>query len=113
MEQAMKKMSDAQVQAALKDVPDWSEVSGAIQRTFQFANFVEAMDFVNKVAQAAEADQHHPDILVRYDKVTLTLSTHDAGGITKKDFALAKKCDAFRPSPPAPVPPAPPATPAP
>lgn len=96
----MKKMSEAQIQNALKDLPDWSEVSGEIQRTFQFANFLESMAFVNQVAQAAEADQHHPDILVRYNKVTLTLSTHDAAGITKADFALARKCDGFVPKPP-------------
>jgi 4a-hydroxytetrahydrobiopterin dehydratase len=93
----MKKMSEAQVEAALKEIPDWSEVNGELQRTFQFGNFVEAMAFVNRVAEAAEADQHHPDILVRYNKVTLTLSTHDAGGITKKDFVLAKKGDSFVP----------------
>ncbi len=94
---AIKKMTEAQVQSSLKDLPEWSEVSEAIQRTYQFASFVEAMGFVNKVAEAAEADQHHPDILVRYNKVTLTLSTHDAGGISKKDFALAKKIDAMAP----------------
>lgn len=97
----MKKMTPAQIQTALKDAGGWSEVSGAIQRTFQFANFVEAMKFVNAVAGTAEADQHHPDILVRYDKVTLTLSTHDAGGITKKDFAAAKKYDGLMPAQPA------------
>ena len=94
---AIKKMSDAQVQSALEDLPEWSEVSEAIQRTYQFASFIESMAFVNKVAEAAEADQHHPDILIRYNKVTLTLSTHDAGGISKKDFALAKKIDAMAP----------------
>ncbi len=94
---AIKKMSDAQVQSALEDLPEWSEVSEAIQRTYQFASFIESMAFVNKVAEAAESDQHHPDILIRYNKVTLTLSTHDAGGISKKDFALAKKIDAMAP----------------
>jgi len=89
----MKKLTAAQVETALKDLPEWSEVSGAIQRTYQFPSFMAAMEFVHKVAAQAEADQHHPDILVRYTKVTLSLSTHDAGGITKKDFALAKKCD--------------------
>ena len=94
---ATKKMSEAQVESAIKDLPEWSAVSETIQRTYQFASFVEAMGFVNKVAEAAEADQHHPDILIRYNKVTLTLSTHDAGGITKKDFALAKKIDGMAP----------------
>jgi 4a-hydroxytetrahydrobiopterin dehydratase len=89
----MDKLSQEQIQAALPQVPEWSELNGAIQRTFQFNDFVEAMRFVNRVAEAAEADQHHPDILIRWNKVTLTLSTHDASGITEKDFALAKKID--------------------
>jgi len=96
-------LTDAQIQAALVGVPEWSLVSEAIQRTYQFKTFVDSMKFVSKVAKAAEIDQHHPDILIRYNKVTLTLSTHDAGGITLKDFALAAKCDAFvrpRKSPP-------------
>jgi 4a-hydroxytetrahydrobiopterin dehydratase len=86
-------MSEAEIQAALAQAPEWSELNGAIQRTFQFKDFPEAMRFVNQVAAAAEADQHHPDILIRWNKVTLTLSTHDASGITEKDFALAKKVD--------------------
>lgn len=89
------KLTDAQIEAALQAVPEWSLVSEAIQRTYQFKSFVDSMKFVSKVAKAAEADQHHPDILIRYNKVTLTLSTHDAGGITAKDFALATKCDGF------------------
>jgi 4a-hydroxytetrahydrobiopterin dehydratase len=89
------KLSDSQVESALQGVPEWSLVSEAIQRTYQFKSFVDSMKFVSKVAKAAEADQHHPDILIRYNKVTLTLSTHDAGGITLKDFALAAKCDGF------------------
>lgn len=93
----MKKMTPAQIESALKEVPAWSEVSGAIQRTFQFPTFMDSMRFVNAVAERAEADQHHPDVLIRYTKVTLTLSTHDAGGITKKDFALAKRADALAP----------------
>lgn len=89
------KLSDIQVVEALKAVPEWSEVSEAIQRTYRFADFRQSMAFVAKVADAAELSQHHPDILVRFNKVTLTLSTHDAGGITSKDFDLAAKCDAF------------------
>jgi 4a-hydroxytetrahydrobiopterin dehydratase len=103
----MDKMTQGQVETALKMFPEWSENGGTIQRTYQFKNFIESMAFVNKAAQAAEADQHHPDILVRWNKVTLTLSTHDAGGITQKDFDLAAKCDSFIPPPPPP----PPATP--
>jgi 4a-hydroxytetrahydrobiopterin dehydratase len=91
----MDRMSEAEVKEALKAVPEWSETGGAINRTYQFPGFVEAMKFVNAVAQQAESDQHHPDILVRWNKVTLSVSTHDAGGITAKDFALAAKADAL------------------
>ena len=91
----MDKLAGPQVAAALKGVPEWSQVGEAIQRTFQFKDFIAAMKFVNAVAEAAEADQHHPDILIRYNLVTLTLATHDAGGITEKDFALARKADGF------------------
>lgn len=89
----MTKLSEPEIQAALAQAPDWSELNGAIQRTFQFEDFARAMAFVNQVAAAAEQDQHHPDILIRWNKVTLTLSTHDASGITAKDFALAAKID--------------------
>jgi 4a-hydroxytetrahydrobiopterin dehydratase len=110
----MDKMTQGQVDTALKAFPEWSENGGTIQRTYAFKDFIESMAFVNKVAQAAEADQHHPDILIRWNKVTLTLSTHDAGGITQKDFDLAAKCDSFAPAPPPPpAPPGPPAAPAP
>ena len=89
------KLSEAQVTDAIKLVPEWGDTGETIQRTYQFSDFVKAMGFVGKVAETAEKNQHHPDILIRYNKVTLTLSTHDAGGITMKDFDLAAKCDAF------------------
>ncbi len=89
-EQALVKMSEEQIEAALVDHPDWSELNGQISRTFTFEDFVSSMAFVNKVAEYAERAQHHPDMLIRYNKVTLTVSTHDAGGITHKDFDLAK-----------------------
>lgn len=108
----MPKLTESQVTESLKSVPEWGESGDAIQRTYQFPDFVKAMAFVDQVAQAAETFHHHPDILIRYSKVTLTLSTHDAGGITVKDFDLAKKCDLFfasvapaAPSPAAAVPP--------
>lgn len=94
----MERMNEADVKQSLKSVPDWSGnggSTGSIQRTYQFKDFVESMKFVNAVAAAAEASQHHPDILIRWNKVTLTLSTHDAGGITPLDFALAAKSDAL------------------
>lgn len=89
----MDKMTTEQVADAMKAAPDWAETGGQIHRTYQFKDFVESMKFVNKVSEQAELDQHHPDILIRWNKVTLTLSTHDAGGITVRDFAMAAKSD--------------------
>lgn len=90
---SISKLDEHEIKRELGKRPEWSETGGAIQRTYQFKNFVESMAFVNKAAEAAEADQHHPDVLIRYNKVTMTLSTHDAGGITLKDFSLAAKLD--------------------
>jgi 4a-hydroxytetrahydrobiopterin dehydratase len=87
------KLTQESIEAKLAEAPEWSSSGGALQRTLKFDNFVDAMAFVNRVADLAEEAQHHPDILVRYSKVTLTLSTHDAGGITQKDFDLAREVD--------------------
>lgn len=91
----LKPMSAQEIAAGLHNVPQWSELGGSIQRTYQFKDFVAAMAFVNRIAQYAESAQHHPDILVRWNKVTLTVNTHDASGITQKDFALAAAADAM------------------
>lgn len=87
------RLSEAQIAERIKSLPDWSNVGDELQRTFQFEDFAQAMTFVKGVAEAAESAQHHPDILIRYNKVTLTVSTHDAGGITELDFDLAAKAD--------------------
>ncbi|MCB9844775.1 MAG: 4a-hydroxytetrahydrobiopterin dehydratase [Phycisphaeraceae bacterium] len=92
------RLSDSQIDAAMAEVPDWALVSGRLQRTFKFDDFVNAMAFVDRVASVAERAQHHPDILIRYNKVTLTLTTHDAGGITGKDFDLAQEADGLVPA---------------
>lgn len=91
----LKPMSAQEITAGLAERPQWSELSGSIQRTYQFKDFVASIAFVNKVAEYAERVQHHPDILVRWNKVTLTVNTHDAGGITEKDFSLAAAADAM------------------
>ncbi|MEO0483358.1 MAG: 4a-hydroxytetrahydrobiopterin dehydratase [Planctomycetota bacterium] len=93
MTQKLEKLSEADIKTHLERLAEWSEIGGEIQRTFEFGDFLEAMAFVNQVAEAAETRQHHPDILIRYNRVMLTLSTHDAGGITEKDFDLAAHCD--------------------
>ena len=75
------KLSDAEIAAKLESLPEWSQPGEEIQRTYRFRDFVAAMAFVDEIAAHAEAVQHHPDILVRWNKVSLTLSTHDASGI--------------------------------
>jgi 4a-hydroxytetrahydrobiopterin dehydratase len=87
------KLSDAEITARLEDLGEWSQPGEEIQRTYRFADFVKAMAFVEAVAAHAERVQHHPDILIRYSRVTLSLSTHDAGGITEKDFDFARAAD--------------------
>jgi len=88
------KLADSDVARRLKTLSEWSQPGEEIQRTYRFRDFVTAMSFVEKVAERAEAVQHHPDILIRYSRVTLSLSTHDAGGITEKDFEFAAASDA-------------------
>lgn len=71
-------------------LPDgWSETDGALERVFRFGNFVEAMAFVNRVAELAESEDHHPDIAIHYNRVVLRWSTHSAGAITDRDRELA------------------------
>lgn len=89
----MTKLTPAQIKAALLAVPQWQRKAAVISRTFEFKDFVVAMKFVNAVARAAERAWHHPDIDIRWNRVTLGLTTHDAGGLTEKDFALAAKFD--------------------
>ena len=89
----MKKLTVAQIKSARAAVPEWRKQGATITRTFVFKAFPAAIKFVNAVAKLAEKAGHHPDIDIRWNKVTLTLTTHDAGGLTEKDFALAQKFD--------------------
>ena len=84
-------LSDAEIQKALQNLPGWKKKENAIERVFQFGDFVQAMDFVNQIAEAAEAVNHHPDIHISYNKVTLVLVSHDAGGVTQRDLRMAGK----------------------
>lgn len=90
----MEKLAQDVVEQKLTELPEWSRSGDSIQRTLSFENFVTAIEFVNRLAQLAEQQKHHPDIMIRYNKVTLTLSTHDAGGLTQRDFAFASEVDA-------------------
>ena len=91
------KLSDVEIQRALGNRQGWTRRGDAISRTVQLANFVDAMKLVNQVADEAERRNHHPDIDIRYSKVTFTLSTHDAGGVTQSDLGLAEAIDSFVP----------------
>lgn len=91
----MAKLSKQEIVAALKAVPLWKRRAQVIRREFEFKDFPVAMRFVNRVAVIAERAWHHPDIDIRWNKVTLALTTHDQGGLTAKDFSLAARCDAL------------------
>ena len=90
---SMPKLTPTQIKTALPSVPQWKKTGGNIVRTYPFEDFVGAIKFVSAVAKLAEKACHHPDIDIRWNKVTLALSTHSEGGLTEKDFALAKKLD--------------------
>jgi 4a-hydroxytetrahydrobiopterin dehydratase len=87
------KLAETKILPALATIPNWRWQDGKIVRTFQFKDFPAAIKFVEAVAAIAEQAWHHPDIDIRWNKVTLTLTTHDAGGLTEKDFALARQLD--------------------
>jgi len=87
------RLSDIAIQRELGNLPGWSRRGEVITKTFQFRDFLTGIDFVAAVAKAADAADHHPDIDIRYTKVTCALSTHSAGGITQKDLDMARKID--------------------
>jgi len=89
--------NEAQLKENLANIQGWqlNPANGEIYREYQFGNFVEALTFVNKVGEIAEELGHHPDITIRYNKVLLSVITHDAGGLTEKDFTLAQRANAL------------------
>jgi 4a-hydroxytetrahydrobiopterin dehydratase len=89
----MAALTSKQVSVHLKAVPDWSKRARTIVRTFKFEGFLQSIDFVNRIARKAQKLNHHPDIDIRFSRVTLKLSTHDEGGLTAKDFSLARQSD--------------------
>ena len=92
-EPMVEKLTEAEGDAGLSNLSEWSRSGDSIQRTYAFADFRGSMHFVNTVGERAEEVQHHPDILVRYSKVTLTLSTHDCNGLSVKDLDFAADAD--------------------
>ena len=89
----MPALTAKQVGLDLKAVPNWSKRAQKILRTFEFEGFLNSMAFVSRIARKTQKNNHHPDIDIRFNKVTLTLTTHDEGGITEKDLFLARQCD--------------------
>ena len=89
----MSRLDESGVAAALRQAPGWERAGAEIKRSYRFGDFREALAFVNRVGELAERAGHHPDIDIRYNTVTLALSTHDAGGLTAKDFELARAID--------------------
>ena len=89
----MKKLDDAAITQRLNQLPGWKRTGDALIKQFELKSFARAVECVNAVAKHADSVDHHPDMLIQYSKLTFTLSTHDAGGITEKDVALAKKID--------------------
>ena len=87
-------LSPAQTQALLKQTKNWELRENKISKDFSFSNFVQAMAFVNKVAEIAEQEGHHPDLHIHYNRVRCVLWTHAVSGLTENDFILAAKIDA-------------------
>lgn len=88
-------LDEPEIRERITSVPHWERRGSSITRTFERTDFVAATSFVMAVAMLAERADHHPDIDIRWNKVTLTLSTHSAGGLTDKDFDLARSIDAL------------------
>lgn len=91
----MTTLSDDEIDARLRGLPGWERQGDAITRTFAFEDFVGSVDFVNRITPAAEDMNHHPDLAISWNKVTVSLTTHAAGGLTENDFVLAGQIDAL------------------
>lgn len=84
-------LSDTEIKQSLARLSGWRQNGIAIQRVFEFPDFKAAMAFVNRIADAAEQANHHPDIDIRYNKVTMSLVSHDSGGVTQRDVKMAER----------------------
>jgi 4a-hydroxytetrahydrobiopterin dehydratase len=87
------KLSDLEIQRALGRLPGWSRRNDTLVKSFTFPKFADGISFVNRIAKVADTMNHHPDIDIRYTKITCSLSTHDAGGITDSDLKLADEIE--------------------
>jgi 4a-hydroxytetrahydrobiopterin dehydratase len=94
MQSSKQKISEEKLRDLLRELPEWAIEDGKLVRFWTFANFVEALAFVNRVGKLSEDAAHHPDIDIRYNRVKLALVSHDAGGITARDAAMARSLSA-------------------
>jgi len=90
---ARKKLSETEIETALSQLNGWKTENAQLKKRFEFKNFAESLEFVNKIGALAEAADHHPDIYFGWGYAEFQIMTHDAGGITENDFALAKEID--------------------
>ena len=86
-------LAQSDVKQMMKRIPEWETDKKSIERTFEFDDFTQAIDFLNAVAEIAEEEDHHPDLDVRWNKVRVVLSTRSEGGLTELDFQIAEKID--------------------
>jgi 4a-hydroxytetrahydrobiopterin dehydratase len=89
----MARLSDEQIDERLADLPGWERTGDAIRRGFELADFKGSVDFVNRLTPEAEAMNHHPDLEISWNRVTVTITTHSEGGLTANDFELAGRID--------------------
>ena len=89
----IERLDDSTIESRLRELPEWTRSGDAIERSLQFDSFLDAISFINRIADLAEEADHHPEIFNVYDTVKLTLTTHDADGLTNKDFQLAAQID--------------------
>ncbi|USR93048.1 4a-hydroxytetrahydrobiopterin dehydratase [Phormidium yuhuli AB48] len=88
-------LSSSEIQSQASQLSDWTVEGKELKRTFKFKDFVQAINFVNQLVEPAEAAGHHPDLSISYNKVTVILTSHDAGGLTESDFEMAKTISAL------------------
>ncbi|MFP4623414.1 MAG: 4a-hydroxytetrahydrobiopterin dehydratase [Gemmatimonadota bacterium] len=92
----MATLNEQEIRTRLDDAPGWTRDGDAIRKTYTLDSFPEAIAFVNRIAEVSQRADHHPDIDIRFDRVACSLSTHNEGGLTDRDFDLARRIDVVR-----------------
>ena len=89
----MEKLSEEKIRTAVKELPSWEFTKNLIQKEFTFDTYMAGIDFVNRIAVKAEEQNHHPDLVIGWCQVKVALTSHDSGGVTERDFRMAKVVD--------------------